>query len=114
MTINLDHNTPYQWDLPLFKELGLEPFDIPLKKPHEVGTVTFDNGSTAQLTVKCYPAQFWSAEVYCAMTGTTVELEFTSGSLSDCWSVIKAIATAEVVLNHVHDHQDEWYRANAS
>ena len=49
----------YPWDLVLFKELGLKPFDIKSGYKHHVGKVDFENGSWGRIWVVGKPAQFW-------------------------------------------------------
>ena len=58
-----ENSKPYSWDLPTFKELGLEPFNAPHATETYVGEV--DNKYwTIKIWVDCMPAQFWKFEIF--------------------------------------------------
>ena len=89
-------NTTYDWDLKLFKELGLKPFSCGLRTETFVGEVKTDEYSV-KIWVDCYPAQFYRAEILCS-NGTTVNISTGSGSFGDYWSIFEKIASGMVAI----------------
>jgi len=79
----------YTWDLPLFAELGLTPFgEAPHGVTFEVGRVHLEAGE-AIVSVVCFPAQFWTFDIYPAggTDGQRVRLETGSGALGTYWPI---------------------------
>lgn len=105
-----DKATTYSWDQPLFKELGLEPFEVYDQKEHYIGEVKGDDGSLAKIWVTCLPAQFWRFEVHVPKypQGKNVT-HFTtgSGSFSDYWHIARVIMDGMVRINKLETMEIE-------
>ena len=87
-----ENNTPHKEDLPLFKELGLEPFDLPVWKNHLVGEVE-TNDYKIKVWVECAPAQFWKFEIYNkGAEKVTYKLSTGSGNFREYWKVAEMFA----------------------
>ena len=90
----------YHVDRPLFKKLGLDLFTFNDQDEHYVGKVIlvdYDN-SYVELWVRCMPALFWRARVYCAESDKIYNVETGSGSLSTFWDGFKQIAEGMLVI----------------
>ena len=87
-----ENSKPYSWDLPTFKELGLEPFNAPHATETYVGEV--DNEYwTIKIWVACMPAQFWKFEIYNKEAkATTHKFRTGSGGFTEYWKVAKMFA----------------------
>lgn len=90
--IDFNQVKTYEWDLPLFKELGLEPFDIKSGVKHIVGKVMIQE-SEVLIKVEGLPAQFWEFEILCRNPKRAYRVTTGSGSLSDFWAAITMLAT---------------------
>jgi hypothetical protein len=90
----------YDWDLPLFKKLGLKPFCIKdcsiASKKHYVGKVTLDYDRYIKIWVQPTPAQFWEFEV---CNGTEIiKLSTGSGALSNYYQTIELFVDGMLVI----------------
>lgn len=79
-------------DVVLFKKLGLELFDVPVRKKHLVGSVEVDNHGVVEIWVRGYPTQFWEAVVYCYEGGVVYTVKTGCGTLCDYWESFKLMA----------------------
>lgn len=81
----------YDWDLSLFRDLGLKAFvDIETQDEFEVGTVRTEEGEV-RVRVSCMPAQFWVFDVLPDpehSDARPIRLSTGSGSLSDYWPTV--------------------------
>ena len=82
----------YPWDLVLFKELGLQPFDIKSGYKHHVGKVDFENDSWVRIWVVGKPAQFWEFEIYDKEAKTRYKVNTGSGTFGDFWPCVSRMA----------------------
>jgi hypothetical protein len=83
----------YKDDLPLFEDLGFDPFDTTSNNEMYLGEYKlpgFDRASI-KVSVTCMPAMFWEFEIV-VEDGRTVVLETGSGKLLDYWPVAMLIA----------------------
>ena len=96
-------NVPYDWDLPLFAELKLKPFDAKTWEETFVGDIKIEDGEggNVKLFVTCVPAQFWKAEISWDDRSDKLLLETGSGSLKDYWPTIKDLASRMVLVDKI-------------
>ena len=98
--MGLRTSSTYEWDLVLFKKLGIDTFTTEEQEKIYLGEHKFEHYEKAKVKiwVTCLPAQIWEFEV------TTDEdkvfsIETESGSLCDYWDSIEKIATDMLVVN---------------
>jgi hypothetical protein len=96
-----DCGETYDWDLPLFRKLGLQPFDVEVWQKHFVGEVRMENGSTVKVWVECAPAQFWTFEITSGETGDVTTLGTGSGNLNEYWPFVEKVADGMIVVKGV-------------
>jgi hypothetical protein len=103
----------YSHDLPLFNELGLEPFKTTVHKKIHVGTVTKEDGSYADIWMTGAPAQFWEFKVFDSSSGRLYEISTGSGSLSKYWPLVDemlqncfVVKRCCIVENHEEDGEN--------
>lgn len=94
----------YDWDIPLFAELGLKSFVIEERSWDfvDVGTVE-RNGATVHVSVACAPAQFWRFVIKNAGDGNRKDYVISTGSgnLSKYWPFIEQILDNMIVIKSV-------------
>jgi len=87
----------YAIDLPLFKQLGLTPFES--EDSHYkslVGVIKHDLGEIA-ISVECMPAMFWIFQIYSVENDKTFEIHTGSGALVDYWPMAAKVAAGMFV-----------------
>ena len=83
----------YHSDLPLFKKLNLKPFKTVCGEKIHLGKVMIDDdGSYVDIWVEGAPAQFFTFHIYCAESGHKWKVNTGSGTLTQYWSAVKAMA----------------------
>ncbi len=98
VTPGLDRSKTYSRDLPLFRQLGLQPFEVATgEEAYFVGMVILEDGAWVRIWVDCAPAQFWT---FCVRSKEGAETRFKTGSgaLSDYWPTAKLFADARIVV----------------
>lgn len=100
----------YDSDLPLFRGLGLKPFNHNDKshKQFYVGKVELEEGSWIEISVKCCPAQFWHFKIYSSDSNKFYEIDTGSGSLVDYWESAKKVAWGMFVVKSIKDGDKKW------
>jgi len=91
----------FDWDRPLFRELGLTPFDfdIRVKERHFVGRIKH-HGAVIKIWLKALPAQFWEFRIACGDPKRKYLVTTGSGSLSDFWPAVKLLAEDMLVVEN--------------
>jgi len=93
----------YSSDFKLFEELGMKRFKTAYKDPLYVGTVVTEDYKV-KLTVECWPAQFWTFEIYNKDADLmTYKGNTGSGALSDFWPTIKLLAEGMIDIKIVNN-----------
>ena len=92
----------YNSDEHLFKQLGLPLFeDAPHATYLAIGRVNFEDGSYIDVSVQCWPAQFWKFEIYKHEKNENYVMTTGSGLLSDYWQTASMIAENMVGIKFV-------------
>lgn len=88
--INMERAITYDWDKPLFKELGLKEFSFDKNQTVYVfiGETLYE-GVKVRIFVSTMPAQFWKFDFISC--GKKYVIETGSGSLTTYWNFIKQI-----------------------
>lgn len=94
-----ERSKTYLSDRDLFKELGLQPFDVKTHEESYIGNVSFENGSYVNLWVTCAPAQFYRAQIYDAEGKVKYEVSTGSGAFENHWPLFKALAQNMLVID---------------
>lgn len=96
----------YTWDLPLFKELGLQPFEKALHgEQFEVGRVRLDAGEIT-VSVTCVPEQFWAFDIFPADgDGHPIHLITGSGSLGQYWPTVLLFLKGMIAVHVIETEQ---------
>lgn len=93
----------YHVDLPLFAELGLDRFQAAAHGIEiHVGVARFPAGSV-QISVSCYPAQFWKLEVERDEPEAHIMLTTGSGSLTEYWPTVLLFLSDMMNVKEVSD-----------
>ena len=92
----------YFVDLPLFKELGLAPFNINTHEKKCIGEYKLPNYDKAKvkISVTCTPAQFWEFEVETDENYKFI-ISTGSGALSDYWTSVLKVAEGCFVVKEI-------------
>lgn len=103
-----DQVKTYSWDLPLFKELGLEPFDLKCRQKHFVGKVMVGE-SEVNIWVEGLPAQFYEFKILCRGVDPKRRYHVTTGSgcLMDFWAAIKMLAEDMLVVDEIEWQEED-------
>jgi hypothetical protein len=92
----------YRHDLPLFQQLGLQPFEnLPRTELVKVGTVTLGTVAIIDVSVECWPAQFWKFEIHLKDPKRLLVLTTGSGSLGDFWPIVEKFASGMISVDEI-------------
>jgi hypothetical protein len=95
----------YERDLPLFKQLGLTPFEGNVdQKRFKVGTV-FIHGGKVDVFVTCFPAMFWRFEI-ADSSGKKSVMRTGSGTLSEYWPIVEKIVSGMISVWNVNEFSE--------
>ncbi len=94
----------YSWDESLFNRLGLSHFkDAPHAEYLKVGRVELDDGAYVDVSVQCWPAQFWKFKIHSTDPERDITLATGSGTLTDYWNAARQIAEGMIVIKKASD-----------
>jgi len=93
-------STPYQWDIPLMKELNLQIFSCKHGEETFFGKVENDEYSI-DCFVTCVPAKFYKFIILNKNSGKATLMKTGSGSFSDYWKTAELIGKDLLIIQKV-------------